>query len=109
MSDDAVADAQRRADGARVRLAETLSTLKRSLLPRTLARSLARATTEKAADAAAAGIESARARPAAAAGVVALAAMFIARKSIARAISGGRDETRTAPARSDAGPSEGKP
>lgn len=104
MSDADIARAQVRADLARVRLSDALAALKQRLLPKTIARRLVVTTKDKAVDAAEAGVDAVKARPALAVGAAALAALFLARKPIVRAISGDDQETPAKPPRSRAKP-----
>lgn len=98
--EEGIAIAKARTSAARGRLVSSLLRLKNSVMPGALARKLVHAATDKAADAADAGAQAVRARPAVAAGVAALAALFLARKPIARAISSDPPETPSARARS---------
>lgn len=105
MSDPDIARARARTLLARERLAEALATLKLRLAPKVLARNAALVAKDKAANAAVAGVEAAKARPAITAGIAALAALVLARKPITRAISEKSDETGDGAARSPANPS----
>ncbi len=87
MSDTEITAAKLRAEGARKRLALALAALKDRLLPRTIARNLASGIADKSAEIAKSSADAAKARPAVAIGVAALAALFFARKPIIRAIS----------------------
>lgn len=100
-----VARAEERSERARGRLTDTLLTLRHRLMPKVLARNLVDAISEKSADAAKAGADAVKARPGVVAGVTALAALFLARKPISRAISRDGDETPVPPRRSPAKPS----
>lgn len=93
--------AQRRADRARERLSDALTALKQQLSPGIVARKVATTTKEKATEAADAGVEAVKARPAVAVGAAALAALFLARKPLIRALSSDDDETPPRSARSD--------
>lgn len=108
MTEQSIAKAQARSDKARAQLSETLSALRDRLLPRTIARNVAKATKEKASDAVQAGTDAVKARPGLAIGAATLAALFFARKPIARAISHDEDETTADPARSPSIPRKGK-
>lgn len=100
MTNDQIALAQARADHARERLAEALTALKQRLLPSTIAHNLVQGAKDKGADAAQAGVAAVKASPGIAVGLAALAGLFLARKPIARAISGNDEETQPASARS---------
>lgn len=112
-SDDAIAIAEVRVGYARARLTEALAELKARLVPRVLARNVAKGIAEKGSEAARVGVEAVKARPGVAVGAAALLGLFLARKPIGRAITGGGDadtdnseaeETPPGPARSPARP-----
>lgn len=109
MSEADIDRARLRTVRAKARLTEALTALKTRLMPRTIARHLLDAGKDKATDAAEAGVEAVKARPGVAIGVAALAALFLARKPIARAISSEPAETPPAPARSPRKPTPRKP
>lgn len=90
MSDARIEAAEARVARARSRLADALGALKERLMPGNLARSVASGIAEKSQDAAKAGVDVVKARPAAAIGIAAVAGLFFARKPIARAL--GSDE-----------------
>lgn len=100
MSDAEIERARQRTVRARSDLTEALQALKARLMPRTIAHNLIDGAKDKAADAAEAGVEVVKARPGVAIGAVALAGLFLSRKSISRAISGPSEETPPAKARS---------
>ncbi len=115
MSDETIAAAQVRVARARNSLTEALSALKERLLPGNIARNLAHGIAERGQDAAQAGVDAVKARPATALGIAALAGLFLARKPIARALapengheSDEPDATPPAPPRSPARPSSRK-
>lgn len=112
MSDESIARAQLRSQRARAQLSDALLALKERLLPRTIARNLVQATKEKAVDAAHSGADAVKARPGLALGAAALAALFVARKPIARAFADDPEtddeqETSPDPARSRSRPRKG--
>lgn len=109
MSDTDIARARLRAVRAKAQLTDTLRVLKARFMPRAIARHLAVATKEKAVDVAEATVDTVKARPGVAVGVAALAALFLARKPIARAISSGPAETPAVPARSRRKPASRNP
>lgn len=100
MSESDIERARLRTLRAKARLTAALSALKQRLLPSTIARNLFESGKAKAADAAEASVDAVRARPGIAVGVAALAALLLARKPIARAISPERSATTSRPARS---------
>ena len=100
MSDEDIDRARLRAARAKGRLIDGLETLKERLMPRAVARMFLKATKEEASDVAAAGVNAIKAKPALIAGAAGIAALFLARKPIARAISSDTDETAPAKARS---------
>jgi ElaB/YqjD/DUF883 family membrane-anchored ribosome-binding protein len=108
MTEAQIAAAEQRVVRARGRLTDALGALKERLLPGNIARSVAHGLAEKSQDAAKAGVDAVKARPAAALGVAALAGLFLARKPIARALGGEEsdqpDETPAASPRSAANP-----
>lgn len=109
MTDESIARAQARSNRARAQLGDALAALRDRLLPRTIARNLVQAGKDKATDTVHAGTDAVKARPGLALGAAAVAALFLARKPIARAISGdtefdGAGETSPDPARSPSEP-----
>ena len=109
MTEQQIAAAERRVERARARLTDALGALKDRLLPGNIARNVAHGIAEKGQDAAKAGVDAVRARPAAAIGIAALAGLIFARKPIVRALTGEEsdpdDETPAGSPRSAANPS----
>lgn len=100
--------ARARATAAHAQLADAIGDLKDRLAPATIARNLAHDVAEKSTEVAQSGVAAVRARPVAAAGIAALAALFLARKPIVRALTRDSDETTALPARSAAEPRDRK-
>jgi len=79
-----IAEAERSATAARERVSHTLAALQFKLNPGRLARQAVRDATDRSGAAAMAGAESVRRNPSAAAGIAALAGLFLARRKIAK-------------------------
>lgn len=99
-TDERLAHAQQRADRARDRLIADVFALWGWLHPSRLLGKVVRKTRASAAGTASAGVAAVRDRPALFAGGIALAALFLARKPIARALSRATAETPPASPRS---------
>lgn len=108
MNDADIDRARLRAARAKGRLVDGLETLKERLMPRAVARMFLKATKEEASDVAAAGVNAIKAKPALIAGAAGIAALFLARKPIARAISSEPGETPTKAPRSPRKPATRK-
>lgn len=78
-----IAQAERSAAVARERIGDTLSALQRKLNPKRVARRAMRDAADRGSTAAITGVETARRNPGAAAGITALAGLFLARHRIA--------------------------
>lgn len=103
-SEERLEHAQARATRARDRLVADLLAIKERLMPARLFGDLWRKSKSTGAEAAAVSAEAIKARPGVAVGVVALAALFLARKPIARAISSRKPSARAVSPRKSATP-----